>query len=217
MNRKKYSRKMSIFLALMLATLFWNACHLDRNFQSSQRSTSSVDASEGNAGESAANDSGEPGRCEVPKTGQRFSYAAGDDGDLQTGRALPGSRFIDNGDSTVSDQLTGLMWTKNADKANGKAEWEEALSNSAACNDGGYTDWRLPNRKELESLVDLGRFDPALPAAHPFENVKPSYYWSSTTTANDEEHAWILHFYTGLVARDDKISGHHVWYVRSGQ
>ena len=55
----------------------------------------------------------------IAKTGQTTSYATGDDGDLQNGVALPAwyPRFTDNGDGTVTDNLTGLMWAKNANMA----------------------------------------------------------------------------------------------------
>jgi len=50
----------------------------------------------------------------VPKTGQTTSYATGDDGDLEKGVAWPDPRFMDNGNGTVTDNLTGLIWLKNA-------------------------------------------------------------------------------------------------------
>jgi hypothetical protein len=150
----------------------------------------------------------------VPQTGQKSSFGPRDDGALRSGAPLPSPRFTDNKDGTVTDRLTGLMWTKNADKF-GKVDWEEALSKSAECKDGQHKDWRLPNRKELLSLVDLGRTGPALPADHPFTNVKPNYYWSSTTIANNDDIAWILHFHAGMVTSDDKGGTHYVWLVRS--
>jgi hypothetical protein len=108
----------------------------------------------------------------IPQTGQKISYAAGDDGNLRIGKPWPTPRFADNGDGTVTDRLTHLMWTKNANHANGTSDWEEALLKSAACAEGGYTDWRLPNRNELESLIDLGSVHPALPSGHPFKMLK---------------------------------------------
>ncbi len=150
----------------------------------------------------------------VPKTGQTKTYMSADDGDLQAGKPWPMPRFTDHGDGTVTDRLSGLMWTQNADKANGKVDWEEAVLGAKSCTDGGYTDWRLPNRNELESLIDLGRYNPALPTGHLFIGILPSYYWTSTTPANNEDHAWIVHFYIGFVTHDDKGGSHHVWYVR---
>jgi hypothetical protein len=153
----------------------------------------------------------------IPRTGQEISYANGDDGDLRFGTEWPAARFADNGDGTVTDRLTGLMWTKNADKGNGPIEWEEALLRSKNCADGAHKDWRLPNRKELESLLDLGQFQPALPANHPFLNAQSSYYWTSTTPANNEDHAWAVHFFIGSVMHDDKAGTHYLWFVRSSR
>lgn len=154
---------------------------------------------------------------QVPKSGQKVSYAKGDDGNLKFGKPWPEPRFADNGDGTVMDLLTGLMWTKNADQAKGRLDWEEAVSRCSACRDGNYTDWRLPNRKEFESILDLGRYHPSLPAGHPFLNVKSDYYWTSTTPANNEDHGWVVHFYIGFITHDDKAGTHYLWCVRSNK
>ena len=119
---------------------------------------------------------------EIPKTGQTVSYATGDDGDLEMGVAWPSPRFTDNGDGTVKDELTGLVWTKNANLTGGTGTWQQALDYVAGMNAGthpnfGYTDWRLPNVNELKSLTDNSRYSPALPSGHPFTNVSNSYYW----------------------------------------
>jgi hypothetical protein len=125
----------------------------------------------------------------VLKTGQTTSFAAGDDGDIQAGTPVPSPRFTDNGDGTIADNLTGLTWLKDAGCL-GQQTWGNALAAANALADGnvacGLTDssvagdWRLPNRNELASLLDLGTLNPALPAGHPFLNVA-SVYWSSTT------------------------------------
>jgi len=117
------------------------------------------------------------------KTGQTVSYRTGDDGDLERGVAWPNPRFIDQGDGTVRDNLTGLIWLKEAD-CFGMPPWGQALSfanglASGQCwlSDGSHAgDWRLPNREELESLIDFSQHDPALPAGHPFSNVRSYLY-----------------------------------------
>jgi hypothetical protein len=116
------------------------------------------------------------------KTGQKTSYATGDDGDLERGVAWPDPRFTDQGDGTVTDNLTGLMWMKNANLAGGTKTWQGALDYVKTLSTGGHFDWRLPNRKELFSLIDRSRYDTALPVDHPFQNVQSDYYWSSTTS-----------------------------------
>jgi hypothetical protein len=130
------------------------------------------------------------GPAPVPKTGQTFSSESGDDGDLEKGMPWPYPRFTDNGDGTVTDNLTGLIWLKNAN-CFGQRTFYDALSDSNGLESGecGLTDgshageWRLPNRRELFSLVDDDRYNPALPLVHPFINVQSNMYWSSTTRA----------------------------------
>jgi hypothetical protein len=129
----------------------------------------------------------------VPKTGQTTSYATDDDGDYEKGVAWPNPRFTDNGDNTVTDNLTGLMWTKDANLF-GKKTWSDAITASENLILGpgcGYIDWRLPNANELSSLIHRGHYDPALPntagtgwwsEGDPFTNVQNNY-WSSTTHA----------------------------------
>ena len=77
--------------------------------------------------------------------------------------------------------------------------------------------WRLPNSKELFSLVDLGKFNPALPTGHPFANVEASHYWSSTTYVNYSGDSWFVHFSDGSVNRTGKSYGCYVRAVRGGQ
>ncbi len=164
----------------------------------------------------------------VEKTGQTVSYGSKDDGDLQKGVAWPTPRFTDHGNGTVTDNLTGLIWMKNASNVGavgfGTQTWANAC---AACNglkDGEYGlmdgskagDWRLPNLKELQSLVDYGRYNPALPAGHPFIGVKSDLYASSTTNANGTTYAWSMYFYDGYVYGLDKGYNSYVWCVRGG-
>ena len=97
-------------------------------------------------------------KVQLPKTGQTTKYAAGDDGDLRKGAAWPSPRFAVSGDC-VTDNLTGLMWAKNGNMPNGTKTWQGALAYVASLNSRGglcgYTDWRLPNVNELESLVNV--------------------------------------------------------------
>jgi hypothetical protein len=160
----------------------------------------------------------------VPKTGQTTSYATGDDGDLEKGVAFPNPRFTDNSNGTVTDNLTGLIWLKNANGF-GVRTWATALTDCATLNNGDLGlsdgsaegDWRLPNVKELYSLIDLGRFNPALPSGHPFANVQMSFYWSSTTPADYTGTAWDMDLINGAVANANKTVTYYVWPVRGGQ
>jgi hypothetical protein len=197
----------SLFCCLAVSPLVFmmSACHLQNRTDTTIAAQTAMDRS----------NSGNHSVSAVYQTGQKRKVMAGDDGDLRIGKSWPAPRFTDNGDGTVTDRLTGLMWTQNADQAGGTLNWEEALARSAACSAGAYNDWRLPNRNELQSLIDLGKVNPALPEGHPFSGVHPSYYWTSTALADNEDNAWIIHFYIGLVVNDDIGGSHYVWYVRS--
>jgi len=159
----------------------------------------------------------------VPKTGQTTSYAAGDDGALQKGVAVPTPRFTDNSNGTITDKLTGLVWLKKADCSQFLPTFGQALADVASLNTNGtmngnncsdtsnegshQTDWRLPNIRELFSLVHFGFFEPALSNAA--GNAKwqegdaftgfhgsagLSTYWSSTANASDPTLAWVVDF-----------------------
>jgi hypothetical protein len=160
----------------------------------------------------------------VWKTGQTISYAAGDDGDLDRGVAWPTQRFTDHGDGTVTDNLTGLMWAKNANLPHGYKTWQEALDYIKSVNNGAglasYDDWRLPNRKELFSLINRSKEDPgnpALPAGYPFESVQSNSYWSSTSHVFKTNYAWVVKVWSGYMHFRSKSSKYCVWPVRSGQ
>ena len=165
------------------------------------------------------------GAVELPKTGQTTSYAARDDGNLQIGVAWPDPRFtVGTGAEAdcVTDNLTGLMWSKNANLPNGQRNWQEALDYVAALNSGGdlcgHTDWRLPNINELESLIHAGQPDIATWLNEQgFSNVQSNWYWSSTTYADDTGKAWVIHSWFGIVAGTSKNDTAYVWPVRSGQ
>ncbi len=152
----------------------------------------------------------------TPQTGQTTTYTDGDDGDLQHGVAWPDPRFTDHGDGTVTDELTGLMWTRNANLG-GRKTWNAAIAYCNSLNHGGYSDWRLPNIQELQSLVDYGHYNPALPSGHPFTGVVSSSYWSGTTFASQTFYAWVVPFFYGFVGYLDKTYDFHVWPVRAGQ
>ena len=159
----------------------------------------------------------------VPQTGQILSYAGGDDGALQKGVVCDEPRFTDNGDGTVSDNCTGLIWLRDANCFTPRT-WSEALSDSNTLGDGhcGLTDgssagnWRLPNIRELLSIIDFSRINPALPAGYPFINVVFSDYWASTTYADDTSRAWRICMHCAHTETDWKTDHHYVWPVRGG-
>jgi hypothetical protein len=159
----------------------------------------------------------------VPKTGQTTTYATGDDGDLEKGLIWPNPRFTDNLDGTVTDNLTNLIWLKDAN-CFGTRTWNLALSDSNGTQSGlcgltdgsGPGDWRLPNYKELFSLTDAENFNPALASGHPFTNVQSSTvnYWSSTTYSPFTPGAWYVGMDFGDVNTQAKTFDGFVWPVR---
>lgn len=134
-------------------------------------------------------------------------------------------RFIDNGDGTVTDKKTGLVWLKNAN-CFGPQNLRSAMIVVNKLENGqcGLTDdstagqWRLPDLTELSSLIDYGRYAVDMPAGHPFSKVvSGKHYWSSTRTVRDPNDAITVEVGNGLNI-DGKVNynfgGTYVWPVR---
>ncbi len=118
----------------------------------------------------------------------------------------------------VSDLRTGLMWSRDAALSEFPLTWKEAFDFVDSLNSRefeGYANWRLPNRRELFSLISLSRINPALPEGHPFENVFPGYYWSASTCARLPDQAWYVHLGGAKVYRGMKYASYMVWPVRT--
>jgi hypothetical protein len=186
------------------------------------------------------------GEALVERTGQYTSYTTGDDGDERAGVTWPHPRFTDNSDGTVTDNLTGLMWLRYSNcmqpfypgfdddetAGDGQVTWQHALDFISGINagtysncGGGYTDWRLPNMKELQSLIHYAYREPALPntigngkwsSGNPFINVQMDYYWTATNHAVDMGCAWYIGISTGRVLCTVKHESNYVWPVRAG-
>lgn len=171
----------------------------------------------------------------VPKTGQTQSRDTRDDGQLQLGVEWPNPRFINHGNGVVTDKLTALTWLKNGrctefyfgDPWGGGRPWENALY---ACNglaspycdltDGSLAgDWRLPNLKELESLVDLGYVEPALSPSCPMATfMYHNNYWSSNSHMGfPDTLALAVDFRYGFSGSHNKNSLWYMLCVRGGQ
>jgi hypothetical protein len=170
----------------------------------------------------------------VPQTGVTFSLRDGDDGQIQAGVPFPTPRFTDRGDGTVRDNLTGLRWLKNAGCFEATL-WEFALraANTLAAGECGLTDgsaageWRLPNVRELHSLLHFGFARPALANAagtaqwtqnDAFVNVQSSEYWSSSTEADiPESFSWSVNLGNGTATVHSRADFARVWPVRGGR
>ena len=183
--------------------------------------TTSIQVAISGCGSSASGNYG------LTSTGQTISYAPGDDGAMRIGAALS---YTDNGDGTVTDNNTRLTWEKKTDaNVNDNYTWYGALDYVAALNamnDGkgfaGYNDWRMPNQRELLSIVDYGRNNPPIdPVFGPTRGVS-NYcnFWSSTSSANlPLQAAWSVDFAGdgGGILVLGKGSYLHVRAVRGGQ
>lgn len=140
----------------------------------------------------------------------------GQDGELQIGAAWPAPRFTAEKE-LVTDQLTSLIWPRNANLTEFPLSWQEALDYVREMNerdDFGFSDWRLPNRRELRSLISYQTRRPALPADHPFANVILNWYWTSTTAAIHPAYAWYVHMDGARMFYGKKDQYCLVWPVR---
>ncbi len=175
----------------------------------------------------------------VPQTGQTSCWdsfgtpildcsGTGQDGNLQAGVPAPTPHFTDNMDETFTDNRSGLTWLENADCPGGNRTWQEALDDVADLNNtgmmngnncgdtGNQTAWRLPNRFEFESLLNLEN-DPPKPSGNPFmgTTLRSAFYWSSTTAvAFGTDTAWRVSFGLGGVLFGNKSTPLRVLAVR---
>jgi hypothetical protein len=188
---------------------------------------------------------GTPVGCPLPATGQTTSYTSGDDGHVQAGAALS---YLDNGDGTITDLNTGLMWEKKSNDGGIHHLWNDYCWDPAACPGfahltgnifewvdelnnqafAGHTDWRIPNYKELVSILDLEGQDPTVA---PVFNTGTScwgtpgctvltcsctadwYYWTSTSHG-DSDSAWQVNCWNGVVGPRGKSNGASTRAVR---
>ena len=162
---------------------------------------------------------GYPYPTPVSKTGQIISYATEDDGWNSTNRgvAWPIPRFtVQANTNCVMDNLTGLMWARDANIF-GQTNWVGAVANCAGLNYGDFTDWRLPNLYEMQSIVAPNNNAPSLPTGHPFNNVEYNFYWTSTNRGGSGDFPFWQNFFWGQSAQQDKnnTTG-YVWPVRGG-
>ncbi len=154
---------------------------------------------------------------EVPCDG---ATCPGQDGSYATGCPSEG-RFADNEDGTVTDNCTGLIWQKDTADVNGDGQigdfdsgdavpWCVALSYCENLSFAGFDDWRLPNVRELQSIVDYGRFVPSIDLVFGAEYES---YWSSTSRFGNPFAAWLVNFNVGEVDSDNDKS--NPFYVRA--
>lgn len=164
----------------------------------------------------------------ILRTGQIMSVFAGDDGDLKKGfnggyinpdQSWNGNtRFETNSDgmnTTVLDKATGLMWTRDAN-IYGLINCPNAIVNyPVVCTVGGYSDWRCPNKNELQTIIDIEHSNPALPSGHPFWNVQSGAYWTGSNKALTPTDYFAVNFFYGEVYFVTTSSVNYVWFCRN--
>lgn len=147
----------------------------------------------------------------------------------------PDSRYTGNGDGTVTDNQTGLMWIQCSEGLSSTSTvcdtgsaatytWQDALTQAQTVNSSGFaghSDWRLPNRNELASLVERSCHSPAINATF-FPATASLSYWSSSPDAynpitTSSAYAWRVGFGLGDIGIDYKDSIYCVRLVRDGQ
>ena len=125
--------------------------------------------------------------------------------------------FIDNGNGTVKDKATGLIWQKcsngqNATDCSGTANTSDWTASITYCT--GLTlaskVWRLPNINELKSILDYSKTSSPMIDTAIFPNTAVGYYWSSTTYSPITSSAWYLGFDISTVLQDPKSSPYYV-------
>ena len=140
----------------------------------------------------------------------------------------PDARYEVHGDGTVTDKVTSLMWLQcslgqtyadnTCSDANDATEhnWQDALEAAEGSDFASHTDWRLPNIKELSSLVARDRHEPTI-NIEAFPNTSSSFYWSSSPSAGDENKVWKLNFSEGYNLGSVRTETYYVRLVRSSQ
>jgi hypothetical protein len=143
--------------------------------------------------------------------------------------STPNTQFSVPGDGTVNDLKTGLIWKQCSEGQTGATcsdgattvmTWQQALQVSQTLNTtggyAGFTDWRLPNLKELRSLVEVRCYSPSI-NSDIFPATRASVFWSSSPFAQVSGYAWVVHFNNGFSGYSGRTYSFRVRLVRGGQ
>lgn len=120
------------------------------------------------------------------------------------------SRFtlVLNG-AAVQDNSTGLIWEQEPDREHDV--WSASVARCETKEVGGQKGWHAPSVDELKTLIDTSQHDPALPAGHPFSNIKSEIYWTATPHPTDDIVAWQVSFFSGEAVTDQKSGTRRMW------
>lgn len=152
------------------------------------------------------NENGDPVDCQ----------GTGQDAEFMPGIGWPAKRFEKLGDHLVRDRATQLIWTRNSCPSEYPLSWMEGLEFVEQMNQEakyGRSDWRMPNRRELRSLIDHSAKKPALTMGHPFQNAFLGWYWTSTTAVIEPAYAWYVHLEGGRMFYGNKDGYSWIWPV----
>ena len=159
----------------------------------------------------------------IAKTGQIISYVNYDDGYYETGNPIT-PRFIDLGNNSINDRVTGLRWVKDMSGVNGlgfdfvnKYTWANCLTAITALNTAtylGFSDWRMPNINEAQTLADYSTFAPAMYSDFTYQ---VGDCWSSTTEKVDTTYAFKFSGQWGTILDDLKTNTNWVRIVRGNR
>ena len=143
------------------------------------------------------------------------------------------SRYTVHNNGTITDKKTSLMWKRcqeglsgnNCETGTAVHQWlEPSFLDLATLNTtgfAGYKDWRLPNTKELRTLVAYDRYEPSInsnifPNTPKLRDAKYAVWSTSLNIANDKN-AWVMHFYNGSADTYSRCVGGYTRLVRGGQ
>lgn len=130
--------------------------------------------------------------------------------DINAPATIP-KHYTDNGDGTVTDNLTNLVWQKVP--SNNTYSWEQALNYAESLSFAGANDWRVPNIKELQSINDESATSPSVNTTF-FNSVGVKHFWSSTTLPNQTAKAWYWDTQFGITTYDSKTNLNYLLCVR---
>jgi hypothetical protein len=113
----------------------------------------------------------------------------------------------------VKENSTGLIWEQEPDREHDV--WGASVARCTTKEVGGQKGWRAPSVDELKTLIDASQHDPALPAGHPFFNIKSEIYWTATPHPTDDMVAWQISFFSGEPVTDQKSGTRRLWCLLS--